>query len=78
MYRTQVLPYRYGQCFLVFDAKQRHMTKAVNLTEHTECYKIGFFFATEESMAQAAKAAEVAPSERASRMKAREQRSVTK
>ena len=48
-----VVPYRYGKCALVFDSRQRHMTKVVNPTTATHCFKLGFFFATKVSMSQA-------------------------
>ena len=48
-----VVPYTYGKCALVFDARQRHMTKAVNLSTATHCIKMGFFFATRTSMVEA-------------------------
>ena len=47
-----VVPYMHGMCAMVFDARQRHMTKAINLTSATHCRKIGFFFATKETFKQ--------------------------
>ena len=40
---------------MVFDSRQRHMTKAINLTSSTHCNKIGFFFATKETFKETGK-----------------------
>ena len=76
--RAQVIPYRYGACFMVFDARQRHMTKAINLTGQTKCIKLGFFFGTKKSVADAEAEATRSPADdqrrkRAARARAREQ-----
>ena len=45
-----VVPYTFAPCAMVFDAGRRHMTKVVNIDAGCEALKIGFFFATEESV----------------------------
>ena len=50
-----VVPYRYGKCAMVFDSRQRHMTKAINLSSATYSHKIGFFFATKETFKEVGK-----------------------
>lgn len=44
------MPYRYGKSCIIFDARQRHMTKAINLGDETGCKKLAYFFATKEAM----------------------------
>ena len=44
------MPYRYGKSCIIFDANQRHMTKAINLGNETGCKKLAYFFATREAM----------------------------